>query len=326
MIISMPFLLATFLVYLFLPETNLHRRALMSYVLTLFLGYIILVSVQLWNVIPTVPCHLLGYSILFFFTVSFFWMNVMCVDMWLAFRGMRGYGGRKGAERKRFFFYCIYAWGMPMLHTLVVFSINTYVDETSTLHPAIGTTRCFVGEGIANFLYFYLPAMILIIINITLFILTGIKIHRVKKETSMLKHMDSNRHSYEDDKQQFNLYVKLLFAMGINWTTEIMSWAIENFWKDTPKAVFYFTDFINATYGVFIFFIFVFKRKIWKSLKKRYYMCIGKPQLAHAMSTTRGGTRTSNFSTTETGTSVNTDYRMSDMRNGRGEETALNKN
>ncbi|XP_074038800.1 G-protein coupled receptor Mth2 isoform X4 [Leptinotarsa decemlineata] len=326
MIISMPFLLATFLVYALLPEPNLHRRALMSYVATLLMGYILLVSVQLSSEgISDVSCNLLGYLIIFFFTVSFFWMNVMCIDMWLAFRGMRSFGDRKGAERKRFIIYCCYAWGMPLVDILIIFLLNTYGDQTSSYYPAIGIQRCFVGEGLPNFLYFYLLAMLILIINIVLFILTGFKIHKVQRETSVLKHSDSKRHAYEDDKQQYKLYVKLLFAMGVNWITEIISWAIGYFWQETPKAVFYFTDFINATYGVFIFFIFVFKRKIWTSLKKRYYICIGKPHLAHAMSTTRGGTRTSNFSTTETGTSVHTDYRMNEMRNGKPEERALNR-
>ncbi|XP_074038798.1 G-protein coupled receptor Mth2 isoform X2 [Leptinotarsa decemlineata] len=273
MIISMPFLLATFLVYALLPEPNLHRRALMSYVATLLMGYILLVSVQLSSEgISDVSCNLLGYLIIFFFTVSFFWMNVMCIDMWLAFRGMRSFGDRKGAERKRFIIYCCYAWGMPLVDILIIFLLNTYGDQTSSYYPAIGIQRCFVGEGLPNFLYFYLLAMLILIINIVLFILTGFKIHKVQRETSVLKHSDSKRHAYEDDKQQYKLYVKLLFAMGVNWITEIISWAIGYFWQETPKAVFYFTDFINATYGVFIFFIFVFKRKIWTSLKKRYWL------------------------------------------------------
>ncbi|KAJ8952185.1 hypothetical protein NQ318_022635 [Aromia moschata] len=242
MLISMPFLLVTFIVYAILPESNLHRKALMFYVLSLLFAYIFLVTVQLHDgKFSDGICHTLGYLVIFFFLASFFWMNVMCIDMWLAFSG---------------------SIHMPS---------GSYI-ESSTV------------DGIPNLLYFYGPMAVITLINIVLFILTAVKIQKVKKETSMLKHSDSKRHSYEADKQnfarrltkktdtlrRFNLYLKLLFAMGINWSMEIISWAI--IWKmgtSVPHYIWYLTDFCNAMYGVFIFFIFVFKKKIWRSLKKR---------------------------------------------------------
>lgn len=57
----MPFLLLTFLVYAIIPESNLHRKALMNYVLTLLLAYIFLVTVQLYpGKFNEVMCPLLG--------------------------------------------------------------------------------------------------------------------------------------------------------------------------------------------------------------------------------------------------------------------------
>ncbi|CAG9838865.1 unnamed protein product [Diabrotica balteata] len=271
MIISMPFLLLTFLVYLLLPERNLHRRALMSYVFTLLAAYITLVTIQLYSgQFPDTTCHVLGYLIIFFFLVSFFWMNVMCVDMWLAFSGMRTFLSKKTAERKRFIIYCFYAWGMPIIHVIIVFCINQYGNTAAGYHPQIGVKRCFLGEGMPTFYYFYLPMAILIGINITLFVLTTVRIQKIKRETSMLKQTDSRRHTYEDDKQKFNLYLKLMFAMGINWITELVSWAVDFAFSNTPTFVWYITDFTNAMYGLLIFLIFVAKKKIWRSLKKKF--------------------------------------------------------
>lgn len=60
----MPFLLITFLVYVILPDSSIHKKALMFYVLTLLLGYICLVTVQLHKneiaPIPDIPCQMLG--------------------------------------------------------------------------------------------------------------------------------------------------------------------------------------------------------------------------------------------------------------------------
>lgn len=69
---------------------------------------------------------------------------------------------------------------------------------------------------------------------------------------------------------RFKLYMKLMMGMGVNWSMEIVSWAV--IWannNETPDEIWYLTDFCNALYGVFIFFIFVFKKKTWNSLKKR---------------------------------------------------------
>ncbi|VEN35601.1 unnamed protein product [Callosobruchus maculatus] len=131
-----------------------------------------------------------GYFIMFFFLGSFLWMNVMCIDMWLTFSGARGYGGTRSTEQKRFLFYCLYAMGAPVMFILFVFLLNTYGDEESIFHPKLGRNKCFLEDGYPQLFYLYLPMAILIGMNIILFILTAIKIQKVKMETAMLKHND----------------------------------------------------------------------------------------------------------------------------------------
>lgn len=65
MIISIPFLLATFLVYS-LPELrNLHGKNLMSHVGSLFVAYIVLVVVQMESaILPLDVCIAFGGSAL----------------------------------------------------------------------------------------------------------------------------------------------------------------------------------------------------------------------------------------------------------------------
>lgn len=100
--------------------------------------------------------------------------------------------------------------------------------------------------------------------------------------------------------------------MGVNWSMEVISWAIE--WKLTtvPKEVFIVTDFCNALYGVFIFFIFVCNKEKQKKIQKwyaifvlnngrfylrlfiRYYSFTGRPMRGQSMasSSTSNPTRT----------------------------------
>ncbi|XP_066147745.1 probable G-protein coupled receptor Mth-like 10 isoform X11 [Euwallacea fornicatus] len=319
MIISMPFLLVTFVVYALLPDRNLHQKALMFYVLTLLIAYILLVTINLSNEILMPWCSVIAYATIFSFMSSFFWMNVICFDIWYTFSGGRGFvGSKRSTERRRLIYYSLYALGGPLLILGLIGLMQTVLPDDSNHNPNIGVKMCFLNDGWANLWYFYLEAGILVLVNVIFFTLTALKIRKVKKETSMLNHNDSKRHSYEKDKQKdqraiygFNLYIKLLFAMGVNWSMEVISWAINWRTANELQYIWYVTDTFNAIYGVFIFFIFVFKKKIWSLLQKRYYNFIGKPHLAHTVTTNQ--TRTSHYSSTNYSTA---DTQLTDT-NGR---------
>ncbi|XP_018567276.1 uncharacterized protein LOC108907922 [Anoplophora glabripennis] len=277
MITSLPFLVMSFVVFAIIPKSNLYKKALMGYVLTLFFAYTFLLIVQLFpgKIDENFVCPALGYLIIFFFMSSFFWMNVVCLDIWFAFRDMSDFNGRKLAERKGFLMYFAYAVGVPSLHFLVIFLINTFGASDSFYFPGVGYEKCFLRDGCPNLLYFYGPIVIVVTVNVTLFILTAVRIQRVVKETSILRQYDSKRHFYKGDQQKFNLYVTMLFVVGIHWIMEIITWAIDWYAKSIPSYVWYLTDFSNIMYTL-IFFIFFFKQNIWRFLRKRYNKFIEK--------------------------------------------------
>lgn len=117
--------------------------------------------------------------------------------------------------------------------------------------------------------YFYGPIGILIIVNIVLFVRTYLQIRNVHQATDNFRKRTTGKDNFENHRQRFNIYLKLMMAMGINWSMEFLSWLISWQVQNAPAFLWYLTDFCNALYGVFIFFIFVFKRSIFKSLKAR---------------------------------------------------------
>lgn len=90
MIFSLPFLVITFCVYGFIPELrNLHGKSLMCYVFGLTVLYISLSMVQLEGktfMSESVPCIASGYVIYISVLLCFFWLNVMCFDIWSTFK------------------------------------------------------------------------------------------------------------------------------------------------------------------------------------------------------------------------------------------------
>lgn len=62
------------------------------------------------------------------------------------------------------------------------------------------------------------------------------------------------------DKSRFAMNTKLFVVMGINWLLELLSIIFYN-----HKQIFFWaiSDSFNILLGVFVFFIFAFKRSIW---------------------------------------------------------------
>ncbi|XP_011172428.2 G-protein coupled receptor Mth2 isoform X1 [Solenopsis invicta] len=270
LIVSLPFLLATFVIYSILPELrNMHGYTLRGYVGSLFIAYTFLGILQLMppNTLSESICIIWAFIMHFSFLASFFWLNVMCFDIWWTFGGFRSLQGSvKQRERKKFVMYSIYAWGSAALLSILC-AVMDFVPSVprELIRPEFGATRCWFKTDEARALYFYGPMSVTVICNICLFISTALKIVRHRKDTAHhLRSSESRRH--DDNKQRFNLYLKLFIVMGINWSMEIISWLFEK----VPAYVWYISDLTNTLQGLIIFIIFVWKEKIKRLLLKRF--------------------------------------------------------
>ncbi|XP_057321000.1 G-protein coupled receptor Mth2-like isoform X4 [Microplitis mediator] len=270
-LLSIPFFAVTFLVYALLPELkNIHGITLMAYVGSLCIAYITLAVVQIGDsAISNIRrlCSSFAFVIHFSFLASFFWLNVMCFDIWWTFGGFRALQGSiKQRERKKFIIYSSYAWGCAGILTGICLIMDFHPSiPSSFIRPRFGEQSCWFTTDAAKAIYFYGPMGVTVVCNIILFVSTAIKIVNHKKETAHhLKGIDSHRH--DDNKQWFNLYLKLFIVMGINWSMEIISWLC----KDAPDYVWYVTDIANTLQGLIIFIIFVWKDKIKRLLLKRF--------------------------------------------------------
>ncbi|XP_074105856.1 G-protein coupled receptor Mth2 isoform X1 [Cotesia typhae] len=276
-IISIPFLVATLFVYAVIPELrNLYGITLMCYVGCLLGAYIFLVTGRLIYH-RHFCCVIIAFVIHFSFLASFFWLNVMCFDIWWTFGKNPGlytnpYGGfralqgsQKKQEKKKFACYSIYAWGCAGILTGICLIMDFHPNiSSSVIRPQFGKESCWFATDAARAIYFYGPMGVTVVCNIILFITTAMKIVHHKKETAHLNRDDNRRHN--DNKQWFNLYLKLFIVMGVNWSMEIASWICGN----KPDYLWYITDIANTLQGLVIFIIFVWKRKIKILLLKRF--------------------------------------------------------
>jgi G protein-coupled receptor Mth (Methuselah protein) len=267
MLISLPFLIATFLVYGIIPELrNLHGKCLMAYVFSLmifYIGSIIAHFLRSKLYKNDIRCVMLGYSYLIGVLLCFFWLNVMCYDIWNTFYYRRG---RRRSEKSKFINYCLYAVGIPLLLILIVYFIDSTEFVSKKFRPEIGEDRCLVKKSV-HAIYIYYPITILLLINIVLYSITAFTIYRVQKETAIIRQGDSQTHSkMKSDRNQFKLFLRLFVLMGVTWIMEVISFYLG---KDL-QALFYITDFLNCIQGVIIFFMFVWKPTVKKLIFQHF--------------------------------------------------------
>ncbi|XP_070518974.1 G-protein coupled receptor Mth2-like [Cardiocondyla obscurior] len=268
-LVSLPFLLFTFVVYSILPELqNMHGYTLRAYVGSLFITYAIMYFGQQFSGLAEWSyCIPLAYIFNFSFLASFFWLNVTCFDIWWTFRALRLYQNVR-QNKKKFCIYSFYAWGITLVLNVICIIMDYFPGIPKNLvRPEICKRKFWYSEDDAKTIYFYIPVGATIIINICFFIATTITLLCQNIRTAhQLRNSESERHN--ENTQRFKMYLKLFIVMGISWIMELISWSISI--DLVPAAVWYLSDITNALQGVIIFIIFVCRKKIKYLLLKRF--------------------------------------------------------
>ncbi|XP_073972402.1 G-protein coupled receptor Mth2-like isoform X7 [Rhodnius prolixus] len=265
--ISSIFLTLTLIIYLVFPQLSPFKGKLtISYLFTILIAFICTAIVQSIKIRHVLLCKIFSFSVQYFFLATFFWLNVMCIDIYWAFSSVRTRGGRPGGDLRKLLLYSLYAWGMPLLILLATVAVDfsDAVPKMSPFKPNVGTNKCFFEGRSAAYLYFYGPMALLICANMVLFGVTAYRIWSTSRETAALNRGDSRRHSDKQENERFKLYVKLFLVMGINWAAELISFIVG---EGVPHYLWYVTDLTNTLQGVFIFIIFVWKRRVRFALK-----------------------------------------------------------
>lgn len=214
--------LVTTVVLLRHEKPSAHSRALACHTAALLVA----TALQLWlssrKHSSDVECYASLLTYQFSYLASYFWLNAMCVDIYLAFRDLTG---SSISESKRFVGYSVFAWGFP----IVVVGVTAAAQFASSnepppvLLPFNDKADCSFHTNEALFLYLYGPVSVLLVLNLLLFVLTARSIHRLHRDTAILYPDESD--SSLCGQGRVSLYVRLLWSMGvIEMVVELVSW------------------------------------------------------------------------------------------------------
>lgn len=277
LLISVPFLILTIVAYAITPRLrDVHGKALCHYCGCLALAFTTLAITQLASSqLSPQACVSVAFVIQFSFVACFFWLNVMCIETWSLIRHhVKQHAYRRIQPKTLFFYYSIWAWGIPAILILVSMAMDLSPTIPMTyVKPSFGLESCWFKSDAEAMPYFYVPVGLLLLTNTVLFVITAVRISRYQKVLA-LRRLARNQHSDREDqrlfrrlKRVFFVCLVLFFLMGLNWTMELISW-----WVGGDPFDWTAFDLVNALQGVLIFGLFVLRRPIrdfvWHRIQK----------------------------------------------------------
>ncbi|XP_065350259.1 probable G-protein coupled receptor Mth-like 3 [Cloeon dipterum] len=267
-ILSSIFLLLTILALVLTPEIkSFHSKCVVCHSACLVVAFIALTLNYLHgNPDERVLCVTIGYTALYSFHASVFWLNSLCVDIFLIFKGVvRTRGGT------RFVKFTVYSLGAPMAITIVALIFNLINDEDSIFNSRLGENSCWMEDGsYALWMFFLGPTLMLLMANLALLLFTAsaFNVTRTEPESvralkKTMQQQDSNVHNM----QPRWLYVKLSVLVGFPWIIEVLHPIVGG-----ADAYWYIPDVLNASRGAFVFFLCVVQNEeVMKSLRGTFW-------------------------------------------------------
>lgn len=189
-------------------------------------------------------CKTVAILIHFFFLSSFFWMNVMSIDLWRTFSN-DPLKGQPRSHRK----YAIYAWGSTGLLTAIslIFDITEWIPMKFRPLYASAENVCWFANRLGLAIFFYLPISVLLFFNAIMFGTTVLGFQKHHKTSALIK--ASGRKEYN----RLWLYIKLFVIMGLTWACGMIAALAKEPIFRYPFIVF------NGLQGTFLFIMFDLK-------------------------------------------------------------------
>ena len=183
-VISLISLFITFLIYSVLPGfNNLHGKIVKNNIVSITLLTLnILIIFNNGSSFNSSVCIFMGCFGYFSTFAMFFWMSIMCFDLFWTFSRSELQSSTSGTFKFRL--YVMTGWGLATLLTTILGILQVVLPISSEFNPAIGENRCFIDYDRKSALYYaYGPMFLLMIFNFLTFFGIIISFFLAKKST-----------------------------------------------------------------------------------------------------------------------------------------------
>ncbi|XP_068230172.1 uncharacterized protein [Palaemon carinicauda] len=281
-VLSLIFLMIIIVCHLLVPRLlangGLHQ---LCYVIVLSIAYATNFSVNVFHdTLSDSVCFNLVYAHLFGFLATFFWLNVMCFEIWRKIRRLKSYRPCKSYPDK---YYMMYGWGIPSLLcvTTILTEKCTFIDFCGVITDRIDIWENLFREDIALLVYLHGPIVVLFLFNSVFLVLTYINykimLRNYEETANDLKELGAGAireqrikpscipwRQVTDHVHELNQKLKIFILMVTCWGSEILSWKIP---LSELRAL---TETLNSLQGFFLFIILLSNSNKRKHLKMKF--------------------------------------------------------
>ena len=180
--VSLVSLCIVFFVYWLLPDfNNLHGKIVLCNVVSNFLLTSFLLLIFNFKLVNDYVCKLVGYISYYSSISMFLWMTIMSFDLCTTF--VREEIPQQSNKKIRFIIYSVIGWGSGLVLVVFLFIFENFLPLDSDLNPGVGTGSCFISKQGNKILYLvHFPILVMMIINISFFIITIVFLIRTHKK------------------------------------------------------------------------------------------------------------------------------------------------
>ena len=225
---------------------NMPGKILVCLSVSLCMAQLLFLFASLAEHVP-ILCKIVAICVHYLYLSSFTWMNVMSYDVHNTFTTLLKHSKD---NTKRFKFYSMYAWMLPLVIVCSGFIIDKMMS--TSWRPAYGSNICWISNSNGLIAFFLLPVAALVFSNVLMYIRTSWVIFRGKRSSTKIFN--------KRDKCEILIYVKLSIIMGLTW---VFAYVALIFNED---VLWYMFIIFNGSQGLMIFSSFVFKKKVFLML------------------------------------------------------------
>lgn len=276
------FILVTLVVYCLMKQNRakLFGKLTIAFLFNLFIAFFLTGVRYSLNfpinreTIDLTGCKVLGYIVQHTWIAFFLWMSAMSINITHCFNNIfHSHNQQDSKQTRALLLNILFAQGMPTLITVITLLMDTLQPEGQVL-PNMGQISCFVGQEYsvppvpyyktAEFLYFYLFIVLVVITNIICFVITGVNL---TSHWAQMKQMEQTQRS--TNLAQLRIIANLFIIMGAPWVFEVVSAYVKHTYPSNTwiTKVGFVLDIIVLLQGVLIFFALVCKVQVYNSVK-----------------------------------------------------------
>ncbi|XP_068232722.1 probable G-protein coupled receptor Mth-like 1 isoform X4 [Palaemon carinicauda] len=271
-VISVFFLILCIICYQLVPKLKANGGThQLCHALSLFIAYSMGFAVNFFNedfARRLASIFSLAIGLQFGFLAAFFWLNIMCFEVWRKIRKLTKYQTSKKYPE---IYFLLYGWGVPLCICGVTVAMQFGIprEVMGEIRLFTDCNNCWIMNRSGVSFSFYCPVGGLFLCNALLLILTFIdtkKILRNSEEVSReLNAIGRSSRDMVDYVKDFHHNLKL-FAISVIClpTTKFLSFLLP------PLDIWAFIYLLNALQGLFVFIIMMTNNNKRKLIEKQF--------------------------------------------------------